>query len=411
VDDSIWRLPGPDRMLGQVAQEVRRGRHVAVVLPACRASEESFVDGLVSALMRTLTTAGEEPRRALITDPGENPVQCISRCLVFADEQPVVVADLLDHDDAAGMTAVLSCTGMARDQYSRMSNLLTRIALESRPRPAGRRPRIVIVGARHLLPRLQGGSTDVTFEAVWWWGRLTRWDVGSRLAPTFDAEPAEAVLRTVRLETVLEVCRWDLDLAEELAVSWDGDPGNLARTIEEVGKAQSRTQVVIDRPHRPAALRPDEDLLELWEDGHVDLWQDECCPSPYALLTLPGGVDHAVWAAQARVLLPWIDERRRQLLRHLVERYGNDAVTRVTASLNGTGQPPLEVGPLFEVVRRLVPPAQSGLRDAARQLMAGRNRLAHLQSLSLADQTSLAHACTVLDGRPGGAAGRAARIA
>jgi hypothetical protein len=398
MDDLVWRLPGPDRMLGRVCQEVRRGRHVAVVLPACRAAEEAFVDGLVAALMRALTAAGEEPRRADVTDPGENPVECLARCLVFADEQPAVVADLLDHADAAGRTAVLNLTGVASDHHARLSRMFGRIALESRPRPASQRPRIVFVGARHLLPRLAGGSTDITFEAVWWWGRLTRWDVASRVVPILEARVDGAVLRDVQLETVLEVCRWDLDLAEGVAADWDGDPGSLARAIEDVAKAQSRTQAAaVERPGGPAPAYPDERVAELWDQGHVDAWHAECWPGPYGLLTTPGGVDHAVWVAQARVLLPWIELRRQRLLKRLLDRYGDQAVQRVAATLNGAGRDPLEVGPLFLLTRELVPRAESALRNAAWRLMTGRNRLAHLQTLSVAEQAALVRAGAEID--------------
>jgi hypothetical protein len=397
VDDSIWRLPGPGRMLGQVVQEVRRGRHVAVVLPACRAREEPFVAGLVAALMRALLRAGEEPRQAVVADPGPNPIERFAGCLVFADEQPVVVADLLDHPDAAGLTGVIDCTRVPGDQYSRLSSLLTRIAVESRPRPAERRPRFVVVGSRHILPRLPGGQTDVTFEAVWWWGRLTRWDVASRLASILDAGPGEAVLREVRLETVLEVCRWDLDLAEDVAASWDGDPGTLAGTIEELSKARSRTQAVLPRSGRPTASRPDEALVGHWEEGRVDLWQHECAPSPHNLLTVASGIEHAVWAAQTRVLLPWIEVRRQALLRRLLDRYGA-RVRRMAAARDGDGRTPLEVGALYQVTRTRVPRTEPGMRDAARELMIGRNHLAHLRSLSVADQARLARACAVLDG-------------
>lgn len=395
MDDSIWRLSGPDGMLGQITQEVSRGRHVAVILPAYLAHEEAFVDGLMASLMRTLREAGEEPRRAVVAD-GE-PIAQFAECLVFAEEQPVVVSDLLDHSDAAGLTGVVDCTGVTRDRSSLFSDLLTRIAVESRPRPAERRPRFVVIGSRHLLPRLPGGQTDVTLESVWWWGRLTRWDVGARLAPIIEATPGEAMLREVRLETVLEVCRWDLDLAEELAAGWDGDPGSLPRTIAEAGKARGKSPGVVPRTGRSTASQPEECLLDHWDEGRVDLWHRECAASPLDLLDQPNGIEHAVWAAQARVLLPWIEVRRQELLRRLSDRYG-DAVRRAVATLDGTGRTPLEVGPLYQVAREVVPRTEPALRYAARQLMVGRNRLAHLQSLTVADQSELTRAYSALHG-------------
>jgi hypothetical protein len=398
MDDSVWRLPGPDRMLSQVVREVQRGRHVAVVLPAFRAAEESFVDGLIAELMRGLSACGEDPRRATITDLGANPAQTLARCLVF-DQPPSVLRDLLNHEDAAGATAVLGCCDLAPDQYPRLSALLTQIALASRPRAPADRPRVVVIGERHMLPRLPSGDTDVTFDAVWWWGRLTRWDVASRLATALEAKPGDSVLREVRMETILEVCRWDLDLADELAAHWGGDPDTLIRTIKDVAKAPSPANGLRDRRDEPSRVRPAEDLTQLWDAGQVDLWQHEHSASPSAALDTPGAIDHAVWVAQSRVLLPWIEVRRQWLVRRLNERYGEEAVHQAASRLlNPSGRLPLEVGPLYAVIQSLVPQPEPAMRHAARQLMNARNRLAHLQSLALADQRHLLNACSVLRG-------------
>lgn len=96
----------------------------------------------------------------------------------------------------------------------------------------------------------------------------------------------------------------------------------------------------------------------------------------------------AVWAAHARVLLPWIEVRRQGLAQILEERFGV-----VTAGMTG----PVELGPLHLLVRDRLPRTRSALREVSAQLMRTRNKLAHLQSLSLADQVRLVAACAVLD--------------
>ncbi|MFD0579353.1 hypothetical protein [Dactylosporangium darangshiense] len=135
MDGTVWRLPGPDRLVAQVTGEVQRGRHVAVVLPAQRAAEPSFVEGLLSAIVHTLRACGEEPRRPRPFEPGLSPLRWLAQCLVFGDELPAVVGDLLDHEDASARTAVLDCTGLDAPPPAAMADLLTRLTLASRPAP------------------------------------------------------------------------------------------------------------------------------------------------------------------------------------------------------------------------------------------------------------------------------------
>ncbi|WP_433617063.1 hypothetical protein ACQP2P_16665 [Dactylosporangium sp. CA-139114] len=391
----MWRLPGPDRLVTQVTEEVQRGRHVAVVLPSQRAAEPSFVEGLLSAIVRNLYVAGEEPRRPAPFEPGLTPLRWLARCLVFGDDLPVVVGDLLDHEDAAARTAVLDCTGPDAPAAAAVADLLTRLTLASRPRPAARRPRVVAVGTRDILPSLGVEAADVTFEAVWWWGRLTRWDVAGRLAPIADGHGGGGILRDVRLETIVEIARWDLDLAQYLVRAWDGDPHTLVATIKDgefaAPPAPPDSAVLL----AAGAGFPHGDAGRLWDDGHLELWQNEPCPSPHAQAAVPSVVEHGVWAAQSRVLLPWIEAKRQVLVRALVERFGAARVD--TAAGRTPGDPaPIEVGQLFFVVRELPTADEQVWREASRRLKAARNRLAHLQILGLDDQARLIASCARL---------------
>ncbi|MEV0131066.1 hypothetical protein AB0H83_21705 [Dactylosporangium sp. NPDC050688] len=248
------------------------------------------------------------------------------------------------------------------------------------------------MGTRDMLPLLGTETADVTFEALWWWGRLTRWDVACRLAPLVGSANVEGVLRDVRLETIVEVCRWDLDLAQYLARAWDGDPQSLTSTIKD----QAAVPPLAD-PHdggrrQAETTWPHADVAHLWDLGHLELWQNEHSPSPHALAALPAAIEHSVWAAQSRVLLPWIETKRQLLVRALIQRFG-EAQVNTAADRSGQDQSPIEVGRLFSVVRALPTHNDAVWRDASRQLKSARNRLAHLQILNLTEQARLADSC------------------
>ena len=54
MDAAIWRLPGPSAYVDDLSTELRRGRHVAAVLPAALCSDPGFSDTLAVALIDQL---------------------------------------------------------------------------------------------------------------------------------------------------------------------------------------------------------------------------------------------------------------------------------------------------------------------------------------------------------------------
>jgi len=386
----VWGLPGPGRLVTEIMREVVRGRHVVTVLPSSLMAARPCVDGLVSAVMEGLRAAGEDPCRVPADALAEDPLRALAESLVFVDSVPRLTADLLDHPDAAGRTAVIDCSALGPDRWPELSDLVFRIARESRPRPALRRPRVVVVGDCRVL-RDPGWTGDVTVEVLWWWGRLSRWDVASWLAPALSSADDVGVLREVRLETIVEVCRWDLALAERLAHGWDGDPTTLA---EMVGATAGEPPTGPVPTCGLGTTRPPRRLLDHWNAGHLDLWHDQCSPSPRTPLAAPGAVPRAVWAAQARVLLPWLETMRLRLYAEVRRVWGDASVQRVVDSLLRGAEPvrtgdPVELGQLFLAVHRLGGRQRPALANAAWWLREARNRLAHLRSLTLHEQREL----------------------
>jgi hypothetical protein len=106
-----------------------------------------------------------------------------------------------------------------------------------------------------------------------------------------------------------------------------------------------------------------------------------------------------VWAAQARVLLPWIEERRSAAFEKVIKELGPN---RLAAVLRDRFDPPveadtlIEIGTLDRVVRMVSGGRDAALRDATRRLRDARNSLAHLRPLSLGEQASLTASCQSL---------------
>jgi hypothetical protein len=146
-------------------------------------------------------------------------------------------------------------------------------------------------------------------------------------------------------------------------------------------------------------LQPPSPVLPSWDQGVVESWHDQVSAATCALAAEPEKLSRLVWAAQARVLLPWIEERRSTLHIRVTEILGTP---RLGAILREWFDPPVdadglvEIGALDTVVRRVLGSRHSDVRDASRWLRQARNDLAHMRPLSLGDQESLQASCQIL---------------
>lgn len=396
----MWRLPGPRGFLADIVAEHSRGRHVAVVLPEALAAAPGFTDSLAVALLEEFAGRFDVQR---VYDAGAGrPVLDAFREALVMGEPPATVADLLGHEETGDRVAVLVAADLSGAARAGLPAFLQRVALESHASGYGQRLSIVVVMTRGELPAFPGGtSSDIALTSIWWWGRVNRWDVAAHIAGLGAARGGQAgVLAEVRAESIVEVARWDLDLAERLTSQWSGDPAELPAVLGEPGRGGPDGR----RGPSPAAagpsgawdgLRPPDALLGPWDRRSLDRWHEQPSGSGRSLATTAGGLSRVVWAAQARVLLPWVEERRSALLYRVKETLGH---RRFADVLQHGFQPPVtpdgsvEIGVLDRLARKTIGSADPELCEAARHLRQARNLLAHMTPLTLAHQESLVSA-------------------
>jgi hypothetical protein len=410
VDERVWRLPGPRSFLADIVAEVGRGRHVAVVLPRALATAhrfaDGFADGLAVALLDELASRFDA-QRVYNPGPGQSVLDAFCEALIMG-EPPATVPELLRHEQARDKVAVVVAADMSGPLARDLPTFLHRVELDSHAGGYGHRLSVVAVVTRDELPAFRGGTpSDIGLTSVWWWGRIARWDVAAHIAGLggFRGASAAGVLADIRAESIVEVARWDLDLAERLADLWAGDPAELPGLLGE--DCEEREPGGLGGLHLKAAaalatwddLRPPDALLGYWDCRQLDRWHEQPSGSGRSLAAAPGGLERAVWAAQARVLLPWVEERRSALLYRVKEALGN---RRFADVLNNSFEPPVqpdgsvEIGVLDRLVRITIGSADPELRDVARHLRQARNLLAHITPLTLAQQEALVSACKTL---------------
>lgn len=399
MDERVWRLPGPRSFVRDIVAEHARGRHVATVLPQALASDAIFTDSLGVAVLEEFARQSVLARRIFDAGESESVLDTFSQALIFEDP-PATVPALLGHPEVDHTVAVVVAGDLGTSARNGLSAFLERVELESHATTNRvQRLSIVAILGRDRLPSFRGGaSSDIAMTSIWWWARVARWDVAAHIAGLGERAYIRGVLEDVRAESIVEVARWDLDLAEHLVVTWEGEPSHLPSLLKD-WRTLSAPAIDGSRYVGTEGLQPPGPVLTSWDQRTVEGWHDHLSVAACSLAAEPEKLSRLIWAAQARVLLPWIEERRSGLHTRVTEMLGPQ---RLASILCQWFDPPLkadglvEIGALDRVVRRALGSRNAELRDASRRLREARNCLAHMRPLSFGEQESLLAGCQCL---------------
>lgn len=384
MDDRLWSLPGPRRFVADLVTPP--GRHTAAVLPAVMADDPVLVDGLASAILGLLRTRDGIGRRVNPTGSAD-PLDALRE---LEWDLPHTVGRILQNGLLAGEVAVLCAADLSPAARAALPALLARIDTESRAIAAAQRLTVVTIGSRHDLPTLAGREPDSPYFApIWFWGRLSRWDTAAHIAAVVPAEAG--VLTDVRIETIVEVAAWNVDVAESLAQRWSGDPDDLPAALQASATAPKAAVPSLSGHFRlpPVAVHSD------WDNLRADFWHERIHPGT-SVGGDPNALRSTVWAAQARILLPWIEQRRNRLHARVRSSLGRGYPRAVGQCLPGhDAAGPIEIGPLDRLIRHDHRLAR--FRDCSAALRDARNTLAHLTPMSLDQQHALVRWCDPLD--------------
>jgi hypothetical protein len=315
---------------------------------------------------------------------------------VDLDDPPATVPELLRHYQAQDTVFVADAAEFTAQQQKQFPELLQRLERETHSVPRTDRLSLIVVAGRQHLPHFPGGeSSDVSMASVWWWHRVARWDTAAHISQVDPPRREARILSDVRTETIVEVARWDLALAERLAQDWSGDPEELPEHLSPAAADAATPPPEVSERCGPA---PADALLELWDRGRIDGWHDTVAPSALTLAATPHRLARVVWAAQARIVLPWIEQRREILQGRAVERMGRK---RFHAALQNLFREPVtdnvvEISHLRRIID--IRTGDVPMRSAANWLYDARNELAHLRPLKLGELRELVTACRDLTG-------------
>jgi hypothetical protein len=348
----FWSMPGPDGFIGDVMDCVADGMNVVIAVPSEAAGDpgEALLDRLRQRVID-------------LVDVGEtgSPAAQVTRALGV--ESSATCVDDLMSEPRFENSGLIFIQGLNAERWPVWNTFFTDYDDLSKDLPVGRRPQAIIVLKGMDLPAEVRES--VTFRGYRWFGRVSDLDltqyVFRRLELSLEGEGGRLLAASI----VAKISLGDVDLADEFA----------RRPVKEIWKPEG---VLREWATRRGWVKGTH---RHWTKGTVFSCNGrEETHSALVVLEDPGGiVKSRVWAAQAAMLLPGIERERLKLIRR-ARNYLRPPFLLADGERTASAED-LEIGPLeYQLTRGRAP---EELRRRAREIREIRNKLAHMESLTV----------------------------
>ena len=264
--------------------------------------------------------------KELAVDPGEVVARLTDPTQRW---QPVIGLRAWAEPDDPVQTVLGVARGSRGGAVQRLFHSLSAAVKEAGLLPQAR-PRLLVVSRLRDIPKTLTDELDrdiATTAVCWWWGTIGRLDtatvVASARAHASEGHVGQRVRGAVREEVVTEIAGFDLVLAQRLAVAWDGRTSRLDAALrscldpEQIVRAGACPDAALNAGTR---RRPGSRLRPAWSGGVLQSWEGRLRRHPAVWYTdrgtgVPPELDFLVGQAQQRVVFPWIEDTREQLVR------------------------------------------------------------------------------------------------
>lgn len=366
----FWRLPGPSAFLAEVDAALSAHgwlQQVVVAVPRHGAPPA------MAARVAQLSTQRRVVRVPLeAASPGSVVGSCLRAVGVPLGDGLPGIGDLLGPALSA-VLVVVEAQQASPQQRRELEAVVAAAAAHSHNAPASELPLQVLA----LVPGEDAASLQEgpRLDVLWWWGRLSSLDTALLLRDTHSRLRPDDPFHAA----VTEVAGYDLELAVHLADAWDGDLDRLGMLLDVYAERHPELAKATEPPDVPVRGRPAASQLATWCVGGCDAWEGErmrwhaCAVSAQERVRL----ERLLWRAQARTLLPVLEEQRERVVAWLV-RQGHARALRDEAG------DPAEIGGVWHYMRHragMVTRPQMPLVDWLRE---ARNDVAHLRCVSAA---------------------------
>jgi hypothetical protein len=359
-----WQLPGPRRFLARVLAAFREGRNVVIGVP----------DGLPTGLAAALRVQAEEDSWfwdpvALPADPTVDPASWLFDRFVPDAPSALVHNPRTLVAQPGFMTGgrIVWLTGVTAATWTRWRAFLTAYETACRACHSGERTLfgLLLPGALNEQPP----DEDVCLAYYPWVNTVERLDMLLFVAQVLQDRPLCPLDKQVAVAVVAELAGWDFELAERLAEA------SLPDLLDPTALLQVFAQ------ERDWPVTRDAVVSAPWHSGIVN--QSDSAKQIHAAALAGAGecsaLKRRLWRAQVGVVLPYIEERRQDLLEQLAAVLSVPFTTLYGQVLTDVRD--LEVGHIEAQLAASGAPVSEALRTEVRCLREARNRLAHLEPL------------------------------
>jgi hypothetical protein len=351
-----WRLPGPGRLVTELADVLSGGRSAVLLVP-----DAPVIEGLELVLSRVVNRPWRRVELAEIVErPGSLAERLHDQLGLGGNTLGADAASLVEASELRGHALWVVPAGGSPNEAGALAALLRDFSRSAATRPVQERPVLMCCARLRDLDPLP--VSEAALHRAWWWGRVGPLD--TRVV----VDGAMGYPRVIGdIDVVSEVSTYDLDLADQLARSYTGDldvdlgslvdTGSFAAWLDVAETIRSMGEQVVDEPPH--------DLRTAWSAGAVDWWGD------------PKALQDLVWRGQVGAVMPFVEIGRQRLahwVHHRKDLLGGGWEQRDLLAL--------EAGQLHKVIRdheklrraSTVYQFATAIRDA-------RHSLAHLEPL------------------------------
>jgi hypothetical protein len=360
-----WQLPGPNQFVLQVVQDVRDGKNVVLCLP-------EYAPGGLAYAIRSVLDDGDGWLWYTLDIHGHDSVEpahvLYSRFVPEAPSDAIRNGKTLSQEETfAGK--ILWLEGLTANSWPAWKAFLTDYEHACRSCSLFERT-LFCVPLTGMLP-LDPPAENVCLSHHPWRGVVNRLDMLLFTSNLFQDRRMPAFQKRVVTSVVANLALWDPAVAERFTSE------DLEHILHPVSILQ---EIARERGWHPIAgkLPPC-----LWSRGMVDLMEGEesVHSAALALADIQGTIRRRIWSAEVGVMLPFVEERRQEILAHLAGVLRVPFTTRFGEVISDVHD--LEIGHIENQLITNGIKVHPDIRRLVQQLREIRNCLSHLDPLTL----------------------------
>jgi hypothetical protein len=360
-----WQLPGPDQFVLRVVQDLRDGKNVILCLP------EHLPSGLAFAI-RSALSEGEDWPWYTLHIYGDDPVEPAH--LLFSRFVPEVCPNALRNaktlaQEEAFAGKIIWLDGLTPNIWSAWKAFVLDYEHACRSRSLLERTVFCIPLTGDLA--LDPPAEDVCLSHHHWRGVVDRLDMLLFTSSLFQDRGMPTLQKRIVTSVVANLALWDPAVTERFASEDLEKILHPVPILQEI--ARGRGWCPADGGSPPYS----------WSKGMIDLMEEEesIHSAALALNDAKGIITRRIWSAEVGVMLPFVEERRQELLTRLAGVLMVPFTTRFGEVISDVHD--LEIGHIESQLINNGITVHPNVRRLVQRLREIRNCLSHLEPLSL----------------------------